>query len=1221
MKPATLRPNEADALLALRGLDVLDSEAEIEFDALVRAASVACGTPISLISLIDADRQWFKANVGLPGVTQTPRELAFCAHAVLGEVLFEVPNALDDDRFHDSPLVCGDPNIRFYAGMPLQLSGGERIGTLCVIDHQPRQLDDAQREILRCLGVAVVKALEGRRAMRLVATYAALGVRLAQLELQSTDAIISIGADGCVTRCNPAAEVLFGRPAQGMVGTDVTLLAPPGRGHEDLEAMMHRVDGKAHTYETVRQHAQGHLVDVSITAVPEFDAAGRCIGATQFVRNISERVELARQREASAANARRMYESTPAMLHSVDLEGRLVAVSNRWLAVLGYERSEVIGRFATDLLTPESRERSLREVLPKLSAEGHVDGVEHQILTRDGRVLDMLLSATVQRDDNGMPVNSLSVMEDVTERRRAERELADTRHDLRQILDAVPSMIGYWDSGLGNRMANRAYSKWFGVDPEHLRGKHLRELLGGELFERNRPFVDAALRGEPQQFERAIPRPDGEGVRHSLTNYIPDVVEGEVRGFFVLVHDVTELVEGRLRLAAAQRDTEALLGTLHQHSIVSITDPKGRINEVNEAFCTLSGYSREELIGQDHRLVNSGCQPQGFWTDMWRTVSRGLSWRAEVCNLAKDGSLYWVSSIVAPLMDAQGKVEKYISIGSDITAAKLTEERLRASEAFLDRAGQIAGVGGWEVDLRQQTVHWSAQTRRIHEVALDYEPKLAEAINFYAPSARPVIQAAVEDAVKCGSSWDLELPLITAKGRALWVRAVGTVEREGGQAVRLVGAFQDITERKQAELVLFQERQMMTSLLETLPDHIYFKDRDARFLRINPALASRFGLADPAEAIGKSEADFFDPDPADKRAVAERRIVESGEPLIDLEEQELWPDLPPTWALTTKMPLLDSDGQIVGTFGVSRDITVRRQMETALQETNERFRLAASSVGIGVWEYDLVADTMVWDERMYELYGCSAVGGRLPYTLWRENVHPEDLARSERELQAAIEGIRPFDTTFRVIAPDGSIRHIKAAARVMRDAQGRAQRLIGVNFDVTERALLDAELSGTVTMLSSVLSAATESSIIATDCDGLITLFNRGAQRLLGYNESEMVGKLSPAAFHVPEEVERRCAELSAEYHEPIAGFQAFTHKPRNEGAETRRWTYVTKHGEQVPVMLTVTAVRDSQNIVVGYLGIAHDVSLEEQQAQQLRQAVHEAKRRSVSMTLRHLVS
>ena len=141
MKSAPARPNEAETLAALQSLDVLDSVAEAEFDALVQAASTVCGTPISLVSLVDAERQWFKANVGLPGAWQTPRELAFCAHAVLGTSLFEVPDAREDERFFDNPLVAGDPNIRFYAGVPLRLTGGEQVGTLCVIDREPRRAE------------------------------------------------------------------------------------------------------------------------------------------------------------------------------------------------------------------------------------------------------------------------------------------------------------------------------------------------------------------------------------------------------------------------------------------------------------------------------------------------------------------------------------------------------------------------------------------------------------------------------------------------------------------------------------------------------------------------------------------------------------------------------------------------------------------------------------------------------------------------------------------------------------------------------------------------------------------------------------------------------------------------------------------------------------------------------------------------------------------------
>jgi PAS domain S-box-containing protein len=145
---------------------VLDSNSEEEFDALVKAASLVCDVPISLISLVDAQRQWFKANIGLPGASETPRDIAFCAHAILENEVFIVRDATQDHRFFDNPLVAGNPDIRFYAGAPITLSDGNRVGTLCVIDRTPRELDNKQTEILKLLAVAASKALEGRRAAR-----------------------------------------------------------------------------------------------------------------------------------------------------------------------------------------------------------------------------------------------------------------------------------------------------------------------------------------------------------------------------------------------------------------------------------------------------------------------------------------------------------------------------------------------------------------------------------------------------------------------------------------------------------------------------------------------------------------------------------------------------------------------------------------------------------------------------------------------------------------------------------------------------------------------------------------------------------------------------------------------------------------------------------------------------------------------------------------------
>ncbi len=142
---------------------VVDTLEEQAFDDLTRMAASVCGVPIALISLLDRDRQWFKSRVGLQA-TETPREFAFCEHAIhAAEPVMMVRDATQDERFAANPLVTGDPSIRFYAGAPLVSSGGQRLGTICVIDRVPRELDARQIETLQFLADQVMRKLEERR--------------------------------------------------------------------------------------------------------------------------------------------------------------------------------------------------------------------------------------------------------------------------------------------------------------------------------------------------------------------------------------------------------------------------------------------------------------------------------------------------------------------------------------------------------------------------------------------------------------------------------------------------------------------------------------------------------------------------------------------------------------------------------------------------------------------------------------------------------------------------------------------------------------------------------------------------------------------------------------------------------------------------------------------------------------------------------------------------
>ncbi|CCG09364.1 PAS domain S-box protein [Pararhodospirillum photometricum] len=386
---------------------------------------------------------------------------------------------------------------------------------------------------------------------------------------------------------------------------------------------------------------------------------------------------------------------------SQSLEGRILSWNRGAERLFGFTEAEAIGQTVADLLVPPERHLEDARLLARAAqGEEGITAFETVRRRQDGSLVEVALTASPLHDDKNQRLGLALHLRDIGSQKAAERrltsfnahleqqvaartaELEAARRILQTVLDAVPSLIGYWDRDLTCRFANKAYAHWFGAEPERLQGIPLRTLLGDAFYDQSRPMVEAALSGQPQTFERMIPRPDKQGVCHTLVHYVPEIIDGITRGFYVIAHDVTELVEGRQRLAAAVRENENLLGIINEQLLCSVADPKGILLDVNANLCRTLGYRREELLGQSQRVLEDEIHSQGFWKTVSDSLLLGRSWRGEICHRHREGSLHWMDSLIVPFLAEDGGLERTLVLRIDISDRK-------AAEAERDRVNRL----------------------------------------------------------------------------------------------------------------------------------------------------------------------------------------------------------------------------------------------------------------------------------------------------------------------------------------------------------------------------------------------------------------------------------------------------------------------------------------------------------------------------------------------------
>ena len=728
--------DEAKRRARLRMLGVLDTAPEPIFESLARLASTICGTPIALVSLLDGERQWFKANIGLHGVAQTDQKIAFCEHAIQSSALMEVADAQADPRFAANPLVTGAPHVRFYAGVPLVMPGGESVGTLCVIDREVRQLSVTQRLMLHELAQSVTQALLLRE--------------------------------------------------------------------------------------------KSYYPEIS--------------GDEERFRVISE--------------------ASPQGIFQADMAGGCTYTNPRWREIYRLAPEHSLGTAWWDRVHPEDHDKLV--------------------------------------------------------------------HDLKRLKDSTQAQV----------------------------------------------------------------------------------------------------IEHRL---------------LHAN---------GEVTHV---------YAKA-------RMVTWGEPPQ-----------RGLV----------------------------GSVE-------DVTQRKLDEARLRASNDFLDRAERIAGVGGYELDLRTRKIQWTAQMRRIYEMdttSPDFQPSYSEHVPYFDAAGQKRIEETAAHALRTGQPWDIELPMVTAKGRAAWVRSVGRVEYDHGKPVRMVGTMQDITGAKTAEAELKQANRLLRSVLDNLPCGVSVFNSDLHLVAHNVQFQTMMDLPDSlinapvftfeSMVYHNAERGYYGSGKDPQRAFYGSGTLQ--EVVAGIFKRARAPASHHFQRTQPNGLTLDIRGEPMpggGFITVYTDISAAKTAELSLLQSQERLQRALVASRLALWDADVQSRTVYFSDTWSELMGDPSGPMVVPMRALFAQVPDEDRSLIERAFGSIVSGqTETYSVEHRVYTLKGTLVWVHSEGRVIeRNAQGQVMRATGTNRDITERKRAEEHLRHFAAITSATLEATADGIVVINDQRELV-LCNQHFLDMLGVTD------------------------------------------------------------------------------------------------------------------------
>lgn len=812
-------------------------------------------------------------------------------------------------------------------------------------------------------------------------------------------------------------------------------------------------------------------------------------------------------------------EGSSLALWDYDTRSGEIYLSEQWAVMLGEQASptSISHTAIAELIHPEDIDRVRDSLRAVLKGELASYRETHRVRAVDGSWKWIRsYGKVVERDASGWALRMTGTNADVTMQEHMQQDLQTSENRWQFALEG--SGDGVWD--------------WNVKTDEIFFSPRWKEMLGYAPDEIGNNFAEWESRVHPDDLEQCY-RDLSRHYRQEAPVYENEqrmlckdgsykwilargkVVEWDSEGKPVRVIGThTDITEQRRVQETLRLQARAMEASVDGIVIADATAPDMPIVYCNSAFEYMTGYRSEEVLGRNCRFLQGEDLNQPALNEIRSAQRTGCATTALLRNYRKDGVLFWNKLSISPVHDENGRLTHFIGIANDVTARIRAEEALRDKSEFAGAVINAMPGAFFVLNKSGKILQLNENVIRITGFSNAELAKMGT-LDFYVEEDRALISEKIAECCAKGEA-QCEARLLTKDGEHLPFYFQAQLRVLGGQEC-LIGTGTDISNLKKMQQALIHSQSLLNTIVEHIPAMVFLKRvSDMSYVLLNKT-GEEILEYKRDEVVGKTDQDLFSPEQAKAMVAVDRDVLASKQarvlPETHFRSRSGWK----RYLYTVKTALYDEQGQPTHLLGISIDISDRKRVERRLRNSEEKLKEAQRIAQLGNWSLDMITNNLHWSDEIFDIFGLSQESYAPSYENFFAAVHPEDIDQVRQSEQKAMSGGEAHSLDHRIVRPDGEIRWVHEEAKVIFDAEGKPEKLVGTVQDITARKRIEQAVHYSEARLRTILETAVDA-IIIIDNKGHIESVNPATEKLFGFASAEMIGRnvslLMPEPYH-----------------------------------------------------------------------------------------------------------